>query len=107
MAKNITFQTGHISKQQRAEALNQKPCCIWLTGLSGAGKSTLAYATELALHQAGRHVYVLDGDNVRQVLSQKFVKQQDAISARRSYSASNINFCNGNKSPLICPLRII
>lgn len=69
MAKNITFQTGHISKQQRAEALNQKPCCIWLTGLSGAGKSTLSYATEFALHQSGQHVYVLDGDNIRHGLN--------------------------------------
>lgn len=69
MSKNIIFQTGEITKQQRANILNQKPCCIWLTGLSGAGKSTLAYATEQALHAEGRHVYVLDGDNIRHGLN--------------------------------------
>jgi len=43
---------------------------LWLTGLSGAGKSTLAtaVATELRRHAIG--VEVLDGDEVRQNLSQ-------------------------------------
>jgi len=49
--------------------MNQRPGCIWLTGLSGAGKSTLANALEEDLHDAGRFVYVLDGDNVRQGLN--------------------------------------
>lgn len=69
MSQNITFQSGHITQQQRADSLNQKSCCIWFTGLSGAGKSTLAYAAEQVLHEAGRHVYVLDGDNVRHGLN--------------------------------------
>ena len=38
---------------------------VWLTGLSGAGKSTLAMALERRLFDAGRNVYVLDGDIVR------------------------------------------
>lgn len=49
----------------RAQALGQKPYCLWLTGLSGAGKSTLANSLDLALHQRGLHAYVLDGDNLR------------------------------------------
>lgn len=49
----------------RAQALGQKPCCLWLTGLSGAGKSALANSLDLALHQRGLHAYVLDGDNLR------------------------------------------
>jgi adenylyl-sulfate kinase len=40
-----------------------------LTGLSGSGKSTLAQALEIALHERGHHVYVLDGDNVRHGLN--------------------------------------
>jgi adenylyl-sulfate kinase len=36
-----------------------------MTGLSGAGKSTLATELESELFNLGRHVYVLDGDNVR------------------------------------------
>jgi phosphoadenosine phosphosulfate reductase len=43
---------------------------IWLTGLSGAGKSTLARALEAALAARGRRVEVLDGDVVREHLSQ-------------------------------------
>ena len=42
---------------------------LWFTGLSGAGKSTLAMAVEQALFRKGYHVYVLDGDNVRQGLN--------------------------------------
>ena len=38
---------------------------LWLTGLSGAGKSTIATELERALFDLGRHVYVLDGDNIR------------------------------------------
>lgn len=50
--------------------MNQRPRCIWLTGLSGAGKSTLANSLEQELYDAGRFVYVLDGDNVRHGLNQ-------------------------------------
>lgn len=48
------------------EALkNQKGRVIWFTGLSGAGKTTLANALALDLHSAGRHTFILDGDNIR------------------------------------------
>jgi phosphoadenosine phosphosulfate reductase len=43
---------------------------IWLTGLSGAGKSTLARALGAALTARGRRLEVLDGDVVREHLSQ-------------------------------------
>jgi sulfate adenylyltransferase len=42
---------------------------VWLTGLSGAGKSTIAQGLRSALAGRGRHVEVLDGDEVRQHLS--------------------------------------
>jgi adenylyl-sulfate kinase len=38
---------------------------LWLTGLSGSGKSTIATELERELFRLGRHVYVLDGDNIR------------------------------------------
>jgi bifunctional enzyme CysN/CysC len=38
---------------------------MWFTGLSGAGKSTIANLVEKRLHAAGRHTYLLDGDNIR------------------------------------------
>jgi adenylylsulfate kinase len=42
---------------------------IWLTGLSGAGKSTIAEALIVRLRETGRRVDILDGDEVRQVLT--------------------------------------
>src|SRR5262245_59261148 len=42
---------------------------VWLTGLSGAGKSTIAQHLAQVLVERGRHVEVLDGDEVREHLS--------------------------------------
>ncbi|MFE1601335.1 adenylyl-sulfate kinase [Methylobacterium sp. ID0610] len=54
-----------VSARERAGALRQRPCIVWLTGLSGAGKSTLANLVEADLATAGRHATILDGDNLR------------------------------------------
>ena len=69
MVANIVWQLGKITKVHRANALKQKARCVWLTGLSGSGKSSLAQALEIALHENGHHVYILDGDNVRHGLN--------------------------------------
>lgn len=53
----------------RAVLMQQRPRCVWFTGLSGAGKSTVANLLEKRLRAGGRHTYVLDGDNVRRGLS--------------------------------------
>lgn len=66
--KNTVWQEHDINKSKRSEKLRQTPCVIWFTGLSGSGKSTLANALEVALHQRGKHTYLLDGDNIRQGL---------------------------------------
>src|SRR3984885_8803355 len=58
-----------IDKDSRALQKRQKPMCLWLTGLSGAGKSTIANLLEKQLFAAGRHTYILDGDNIRQGLN--------------------------------------
>lgn len=68
-ASNIHWQALALNKEARATLKNQKPRCIWLTGLSGSGKSTLASLLEKHLHSEGRHTYVLDGDNVRHGLN--------------------------------------
>lgn len=54
-----------LTAVERAALKQQRPCCLWLTGLSGAGKSTLANLLELRLNGQGLHTFVLDGDNVR------------------------------------------
>ena len=53
-----------ISKGQRARALGQKPCVVWLTGLSAAGKSSIASGLQSTLFDRGLHCYLLDGDTV-------------------------------------------
>ncbi len=68
-AHNIHRQAVDIGKPARAALKGQRPCVLWFTGLSGAGKSTIANLVEMALHAAGRHTYLLDGDNVRHGLN--------------------------------------
>lgn len=68
-ASNIHWQAIDLNKAARALTMHQRPRCIWFTGLSGSGKSTLANLLEKRLHAAGRHTYLLDGDNVRHGLN--------------------------------------
>jgi len=62
---NIFLQKTKVNKLDRAKLLNQKPICLWLTGLSGSGKTTIAVALEKRLNQLGKLTYILDGDNIR------------------------------------------
>lgn len=68
-AANIHWQAVDIDKQARARQKLQKPVCLWFTGLSAAGKSTIANLLEKRLFMAGKHTYLLDGDNVRHGLN--------------------------------------
>lgn len=68
-ATNVVWHAHHVTREQRAQQKNQKPCVIWFTGLSGSGKSTLANALEGELFRRGHHSYLLDGDNVRMGLN--------------------------------------
>ncbi len=68
-SQNIHWQALDVSKAARAAQKGQTPRVVWLTGLSGAGKSTIANLLEKRLHAAGRHTYLLDGDNVRHGLN--------------------------------------
>ncbi len=64
-ATNVYWHEGEVTRADRAKLLGQQGATLWFTGLSGSGKSTVAVALEKALHQQGRLVYRLDGDNVR------------------------------------------
>jgi bifunctional enzyme CysN/CysC len=68
-SSNLRWQTLTVDKQARISRNGHRPCVVWLTGLSGAGKSTIADLVEKALHAAGRHTFLLDGDNVRHGLN--------------------------------------
>ena len=66
---NIHWQAIEVNKQAHATLQGHRPCVVWLTGLSGAGKSTIANLVEKRLYAAGRHTFLLDGDNVRHGLN--------------------------------------
>ena len=68
-ATNIHWQALAIDKAARAALKEQRPCCLWFTGLSGSGKSTVASLLEKRLNAMSRHTYTLDGDNVRHGLN--------------------------------------
>lgn len=65
----IHWQSFAVTQEERARQKSQVPKCVWLTGLSGSGKSTIANLLEQRLMSAGRHTYLLDGDNVRHGLN--------------------------------------
>lgn len=54
-----------LPRSAKEELLRQSGAVIWMYGLSGSGKSTLANLLERRLHDQGRLVKVLDGDNIR------------------------------------------
>ncbi|MDP3083048.1 MAG: sulfate adenylyltransferase subunit CysN [Rubrivivax sp.] len=68
-AHNIHLQAVDVDKAARSRIKGQRPAVLWFTGLSGAGKSTIANLVEKKLLAAGRHTYLLDGDNVRHGLN--------------------------------------
>lgn len=84
-ATNVHHEHFLVDKAARATALGQKPMLLWFTGLSGSGKSTVAKLVEQALHQAGRHTYSLDGDNLRHGLNRDlgFTDQDRVENIRR------------------------
>ncbi|MFC3607872.1 sulfate adenylyltransferase subunit CysN [Stutzerimonas tarimensis] len=70
--QNVDGQHGalaHVTPEERAGRFGQQPVTVLFSGLSGAGKSTLAYAVERKLFDAGRAVFVLDGQNLRHDLN--------------------------------------
>ncbi len=58
-----------LPRDAKEDLLGQRGVVVWMYGLSGSGKSTLANLLERRLHEAGRMVKVLDGDNIRSGLN--------------------------------------
>ena len=77
----------HLDRTTRYAALQQKGATLWMTGCSGAGKTTIATALEKKLiNLYGKHVYRLDGDNLRTGLNRDlgFSEADRAESVRRT-----------------------
>jgi adenylyl-sulfate kinase len=70
---------------------------VWFTGLSGAGKSTLAQALAARLLADGQKVEILDGDVVRENLSQGlgFSREDRDINIRRIAFVAKLLARNG------------
>jgi sulfate adenylyltransferase len=67
---------------------------VFFTGLSGSGKSTLARALAARLEDAGRTVTLLDGDEVRRLLSAGLGFSREDIAtniARIAFVAAEVN----------------
>ena len=84
-ASNVHWQPLEVSAAARAALKRQTACCVWFTGLSGSGKSSIANRLERHLHGAGKHAYLLDGDNIRHGLSRDlgFTEADRAENVRR------------------------
>ncbi len=67
--RNIQWEAFPVTRQMREEKNGHRGHCFWFTGLSGSGKSTIAKALSKKLHDEGKKVYVLDGDNIRHGLN--------------------------------------
>ena len=91
-ASNIHWQALDVDRQARARLNQQTPRCVWFTGLSGSGKSSIANLLEKRLHAAGRHTYVLDGDNIRHGLNRDlgFTEADRAENIRRVAEVARI-----------------
>ncbi len=70
MPENIHTQFHRfVSPEEKSKLLGQQGAVAWMYGLSGSGKSTIAAAVERQLHESGRFVVILDGDNFRHGLN--------------------------------------
>lgn len=67
---NIDTIEHGIDLEQRWRVNGHKSGIVWFTGLPGSGKTTLSFALEKALFDNGYQSYVLDGENIRQHLSE-------------------------------------
>jgi len=69
VSRDISWQRGKVTREERTRLLQQQPATVWLTGLSGSGKSAIASELEQRLIEAGHACFVLDGDNIRHGLN--------------------------------------
>ena len=68
LSSELFWNQSQVTPAARARRYGQASRVVWFTGLSGSGKSTIATELERRLYEMGRHVYLLDGDNLRRGL---------------------------------------
>ena len=108
-SENIRVEVSSVSVAAREQLLGQRAMTIWLTGLSGSGKSSIAQELGRRLHGEGRHVYVLDGDNLRFGLNRDLSFSRDDRSENIRRAAEVARLFNDAGTivlvPIISPFR--
>ncbi len=59
---------------------------IWITGLSATGKTTLSILLADHMRSSGKKVILLDGDELRKVLSEKAYTREERVALGMRYS---------------------
>lgn len=91
-SQSIFWHESELNQQAHASQKNQKPCALWFTGLSASGKSTVANLAAKILHAKGKHIYILDGDNLRYGLNKDlgFTESDRAENIRRASEVARL-----------------
>ena len=113
--KNIVKYNFSVDKSKRIFKYKQIPKLIWFTGLSGSGKSTLANSLEIKLFSEGYITYCLDGDNIRNGISNDldFTEKDRTENIRRIAEVSKLMLdagiivCASFITPLISQRKLI
>lgn len=89
---NVHWHEFALNKDALAKQKMQKPCVLWFTGLSASGKSTIANLAAKMLYARGKHVYILDGDNLRHGLNRDlgFTEADRAENIRRASEVAHL-----------------
>jgi len=66
--------------------LNTNTNCFWITGLSAAGKTTLSQMLVEHLRSKGKTVILLDGDELREIFTNKSYSREDRLEITLKYS---------------------
>jgi len=108
-SEHVRLEVSPVSTGDRERLLGQKALTLWFTGLSGSGKSSIAQELERRLYAEGRHVYVLDGDNLRLGLNRDltFSKGDRSENIRRAAEVARLFNDAGTivLVPVISPFR--
>lgn len=89
---SVTWHQFELGKATYSAQKMQRACVFWFTGLSASGKSTIADLVAKMLYAEGRHVYILDGDNLRHGLNSDlgFTERDRAENIRRASEVASL-----------------
>lgn len=101
---NISKEDNIVTREQWEDKNHHKAKVVWLTGLSGSGKSTIAKRLVEDYFNQGKHVIMLDGDNLRHGLCSNlgFTDEDRMENIRRVGEVAKLFFNQGNI--VICSL---